>query len=75
VLIEMAIRWADATPSLVDLVIAAADQGLRRLGPGVPPMMNASPLKADYVGIINRLATDDDVDDMVRSAARMELEG
>jgi len=73
VLMEMAIKWADATPSLVDLVIAAAEQGLRRLGPGVPPMMSASSLKVDYAGIINRLATDDDVDDMVRSAARMEL--
>lgn len=73
VLIEMAIRWANATPSLVDLVTAAADQALRRLGPGVPPMMGASPLKTEYAPIIKRLATDDDVDDMTRTAARMEL--
>lgn len=74
VLIEMVIRWADTTPSLVDLVTAAADQALRRLGPGVPPMMNASPLKAHYAGIINRLADEDGVEEMVRNAARMELE-
>lgn len=74
VLIEMVIKWADATPNLVDLVTAAADQALLRLGPGVPPMMSASPLKADYVAIISRLAADDGVDEMVRNAARMELE-
>lgn len=74
VLIEMVIKWADVTPGLVDLVVAAADQGLRRLGPGVPPMMGASRLKADYAGIISRLAADDGIDDMVRNAARMELE-
>jgi hypothetical protein len=74
VLIEMVIKWADATPSLVDLVTGAADQALRRLGPGVPPMMSASPLKAHYAGIISRLAEVDGVDEMVRNAARMELE-
>ncbi|MGV7301744.1 KAP family P-loop NTPase fold protein [Mycobacterium kansasii] len=74
VLIEMGIRWANATPSLVDLVVAAAEQALRRLGPGVPPMMSASSLKANYATIIGRLAHDEGIDEIVRNAARMELE-
>lgn len=74
VLFEMTIKWADKTQSLVDLVAGAAEEMLRRLGPGVPASMGGSPLQTRYEPIIRRLAADPEIDDMVQSAARMELE-
>lgn len=74
VLLEMTIRWADQTPGLVDLVTGAADEMITRLGPGVPASMGGSPMRARYLPIIERLATQDGIDSMVQTAARMELE-
>jgi hypothetical protein len=74
VLFEMTIKWADKTHSLVDLVTAAAEEMLHRLGPGVPASMGGSPLRSRYEPIIRRLANEAEIDTMVRTAARMELE-
>lgn len=74
VLLEMAIRWADQTPGLVDLVTGAAEEMITRLGPGVPASMGGSPMRARYLSIIERLARQDGIDVMVQTAARMELE-
>ena len=73
VLFEMAINWADKIPSLVDLVVPAAEEMIRRLGPGAPPSMNGSPHRSSYEPIIRRLADEDGINDMVQTAARMEL--
>jgi hypothetical protein len=73
-LFEMTIKWADQTHSLVDLVAAAAEEALHRLGPGVPASMGGSPLRARYERLIRRLASETGIDEMVQTAARMELE-
>ncbi len=73
-LFEMTIKWADQTHSLVDLVAVAAEEGLHRLGPGVPASMGGSPLRARYERLIRRLASETGIDEMVQTAARMELE-
>jgi hypothetical protein len=74
VLFEMTIRWADQAHSLADLVTAAAEEMLHRLGPGVPARMGGSPLRSRYEHIIRRLAAEAGIDGMVQTAARMELE-
>ena len=70
VLFEMTIRWADQTHSLVDLVTAAAEEMVHRLGPGVPARMGGSPLRSRYEHIIRRLATEAGIDGMVQTAAK-----
>lgn len=74
VLFEMAIQWADKTPSLVDLVVQAAGELLRRLTTGTVVNMNGAQLKAEYRPTIQRLASEDGVDSMVAQAAKMEIE-
>lgn len=74
VLFEMTIMWADKSPNLVDLVVGAAGEMLHRLGPGVAASMGGSPLRAQYEPIIRRLASETGIDEMVQTAARMELE-
>ncbi|MCZ2110978.1 MAG: P-loop ATPase, partial [Dehalococcoidia bacterium] len=71
VLFEMTIQWADKTPSLVELVIEAAGELLRRLTTGTVVNMNGATLKAQYQPILQRLATEDGIDDMVAQAAKM----
>ncbi|MEZ5186494.1 MAG: P-loop NTPase fold protein [Candidatus Nanopelagicales bacterium] len=73
VLFEMTIQWADKTPSLVELVIEAAGELLRRLTTGTVVNMNGATLKAQYQPILQRLATEDGIDDMVAQAAKMEI--
>jgi hypothetical protein len=73
-LFQMTVKWADTTPSLVDLVVAAATEMLHRLGPGVPVAMAGSPRRDRYGPIIRRLASDTGIDPMVKTAAQMELE-
>lgn len=74
VLFEMAIQWADKTPSLVDLVIQAAGELLHRLTTGTVVNMNGADLKAQYQTTINRLAREDGIDRMVAEAAKIEIE-
>lgn len=74
VLFEMAIQWADKTPSLVDLVIQTAGELLHRLTTGTVVNMNGAALKAQYHPTIQRLASEDGVDSMVAQAAKMEIE-
>lgn len=74
VLFEMSIKWADQTQGLVDIVVTGAQEHLHRLDPGAVAAMGVSPLRADYLSVIRRLAEDDDVHELVRNAARMELE-
>lgn len=74
VLFEMAIKWSDTTPNLVDLVIEAAGELLHRLTTGTVVNMNGAALKAHYLPTIQRLANDDGIDIMVAEAARMEIE-
>jgi hypothetical protein len=74
VLFEMAIQWADKTPSLVDLVINTAGELLHRLTTGTVVNMNGADLKARYQPTIQRLAHEDGVHSMVAEAARMEIE-
>lgn len=74
VLFEMAIRWADETPSLIDLVISAAGELLHRLTTGTVVNMNGAKLKAQYQPTIQRLAQEDGIDSMVAQAARIEIE-
>jgi hypothetical protein len=74
VLLEMTIRWADKTHGLADLVAAAAEEMLHRLGPGVPASIGGSPLISRYQHILQRLASETTIDTMVQTAARMELE-
>lgn len=74
VLFEITIQWADKTPSLVELVVEAAGELLRRLTTGTVVNMNGATLKAHYQPILQRLATEDGVDDMVAQAAKMEIE-
>lgn len=73
-LFQMTIKWADATRSLADLVVASATEMLHRLGPGVPVAMAGSPLRERYTPIIQRLASDPEIGQMVKTAAQMELE-
>lgn len=74
VLFEMTIKWADQTSSLVDVVLAGAQEHLRRLDPGSVAAMGTSPLRSMYLGVIHRLANENGLPDLVRNAARMELE-
>ncbi|KAA0085576.1 P-loop ATPase [Mycolicibacterium sp. P9-64] len=74
VLFEMAIKWADKSPSLVDLVINAGGELLRQLTTGTVVNMNGADLKAQYQPTIHRLAHEDGVNSMVAEAARMEIE-
>ncbi len=74
VLFEMTIQWADKTPTLVELVVEAAGELLRRLTTGTVVNMNGAALKAQYQPILHRLATEDGIDDMVAQAAKMEIE-
>jgi hypothetical protein len=74
VLFEMAIQWADKTPSLVDLVIQAASELLHRLTTGTVVNMNGAELKAQYQPTIQRLAREDGIDSMVAEAAKIEIE-
>lgn len=73
VLFEMTIRWADATPNLVDLVVEAANESLHRLTPGAVVNMNAATLRDQYQAIIRRLHTEDGIGRMVVTAAEMEI--
>lgn len=74
VLFEMTIQWADKTPTLVELVVGAASELLRRLTTGTVVNMNGAVLRAQYQPILHRLATEDGIDDMVAQAAKMEIE-
>ena len=74
VLFDMAIKWADQTQALVDLVADSAGEMISRLGPGVPVSMGGSPLRARYERVIRQLSSDEGIEPMVRTAARMELE-
>lgn len=74
VLFEMSIKWADRTATLIDVVMAGAQEHLRRLDPGAVAAMGASPHRPEYLGLIRRLASEDGLPDLVRTAARMEME-
>lgn len=74
VLYEMAIQWADKTPTLVDLVIQSASELLHRLTTGTVVNMNGAALRTQYKPTIQRLATEEGVDPMVAQAAKMEIE-
>lgn len=74
VLYEMSIKWANQTRSLVDVVVTGAQEHLHRLDPGAVAAMGASPLRSEYLGVIGRLAGEDGIPDLVRNAARIEVE-
>jgi hypothetical protein len=78
VLFEMTVQWADKTPGLVDLVTQTAGELLHRLTTGTVVNMNGAQLKAQlkahYQPLVQRLAREDGIDDMVAEAARMEIE-
>jgi hypothetical protein len=74
VLFEMTVQWADKTPGLVDLVTQTAGELLHRLTTGTVVNMNGAQLKAHYQPLVQRLAREDGIDNMVAEAARMEIE-
>ncbi|WP_019482568.1 KAP family P-loop NTPase fold protein [Arthrobacter sp. TB 23] len=74
VLFEMTVQWADKTPSLVDLVIQGAGELLHRLTTGTVVNMNGAELKSHYQPILQRLAREDGIDNMVAQAAKIEIE-
>lgn len=74
VLFGAAVRWAEATNSLVDLVASAADEFSQRLTPGAVVQMGQSPLRPHFMSVLQRVAADDTVDPLAREAARMEVE-
>lgn len=74
VLFEMTVQWADKTPGLVDLVIQGAGELLHRLTTGTVVNMNGAELKSYYQPIIQRLAREDGIDNMVAEAAKIEIE-
>ncbi len=73
VLFTMAVKWAEASPALVDQVTTAAEESLHRLTTGAVVQMGNSSLKDNFTSILRRLTADDGVEGMVREAARMEL--
>lgn len=74
VLLTAAVQWAESTPSLADLVVAAADELFHRITTGAVVQMSNSPLRAHFSALLERLAQDNSIDGVVREAARMEVE-
>ncbi len=73
VLFEVATSWADKTPALVDLVVAAAHEHYDRLTPGSVVNMSQSTNAEKYRPLIARIAVDPSLDSMVRGAATTDM--
>jgi len=73
-LFEVVITWADNTPALLDLVLAAADEHYGRLTTGAIVNMTQAQQAERYKPLVERIAADTTQDDMVREAAAMFLE-
>ncbi|MFC5179469.1 KAP family P-loop NTPase fold protein [Nocardioides taihuensis] len=73
-LFEVVITWADRTPALVDLVLAAAEEHYDRLTPGALVNMSQAQQVDSYRPLAERIAADTGHDDMVQTAATMFLE-
>jgi hypothetical protein len=74
ILFTMAVRWAESTPSLVDLVVSAASEFSHRLTTGAVVQMGETHLKVHFVSVLEAVAADEDIDSMVSEAAQMQLE-
>lgn len=74
VMFEMTVQWADKMPGLVELVVESASELLHRLTTGTVVNMNGAEQTALYQPIIQRLATEPGVDQMVAVAAKIEIE-
>lgn len=73
-LFEVVITWADETPVLLDLVLAAAEEHYDRLTTGAVVNMAQAQQAERYKQLVERIAADTAQDDMVRQAAAMFLE-
>lgn len=73
-LFGIAIKWAEKTPTLVDLVAAAAEDLRHKLTTGAVVNMGQSALRETFLSVLTAISNDAGADFQVRSAATMELE-
>jgi hypothetical protein len=74
ILFTMAVRWAESTPALVDLVAAAAEEFSHRLTTGAVVQMGETDLKDHFADVLSAVAADSNIDPMVSETARMQIE-
>lgn len=73
-LFDVAVKWAEKTPALADVVAAAAEDLRHKLTTGAVVHMGESALRETYVPVLRAIVNDANADTQVQSAAAMELE-